>query len=75
MSITDEVLAANESYAKSFNLGHTGRVSSAKPQGLASLNHPNMELVEGAGLEGPAPIDTAVAYARQGHQRTRLLLP
>src|ERR1700693_5516267 len=45
---------------------------------LASLNHPNiaaiygieagaivMELVEGADLAGPVPVDTAVAYARQ----------
>ncbi len=47
-------------------------------QWLASLNHPNiatiysveqdaivMELVEGADLAGPVPIDTALAYARQ----------
>ena len=45
---------------------------------LASLNHPNiaaiydieegaivMELVEGAELKGPVPVDTAIAYARQ----------
>src|SRR4051812_47022198 len=47
-------------------------------QVLASLNHPNiaaiygieagaivMELVEGADLAGPVPVDTALAYARQ----------
>jgi hypothetical protein len=47
-------------------------------QVLASLNHPNiaaiygieqgaviMELVEGADLAGPVPIDTAIDYARQ----------
>src|SRR6266542_5303620 len=47
-------------------------------QVLASLNHPNiaaiygveagaivMELVEGADLAGPVPVDTAIAYARQ----------
>src|SRR3954462_12810276 len=47
-------------------------------QVLASLNHPNiaaiygieegaivMELVEGADLHGPLPIDTAIAYAKQ----------
>src|SRR5215831_7687154 len=47
-------------------------------QVLASLNHPNiaaiygieqgalvMELVEGADLHGPVPIDTALDYARQ----------
>src|SRR5260370_27242719 len=47
-------------------------------QVLASLNHPNiaaiygieqgaliMELVEGAGLKGPVPVDTAIAYAKQ----------
>src|SRR6185369_790052 len=47
-------------------------------QVLASLNHPNiaaiygieqgaivMELVEGADLAGPLPVDTAIAYARQ----------
>src|SRR4051812_34990746 len=47
-------------------------------QVLASLNHPNiaaiygveegaliMELVEGADLHGPVPIDTAIDYARQ----------
>src|ERR1039457_170391 len=47
-------------------------------QVLASLNHPNiaaiygieqgaiiMELVEGADLAGPVPIDTAIAYALQ----------
>src|SRR5689334_24874822 len=45
---------------------------------LAALNHPNiaaiygieegaivMELVEGADLAGPLPVDTAIAYARQ----------
>src|SRR5688572_19626913 len=45
---------------------------------LASLNHPNiaqiygieagaivMELVEGADLAGPLPLDTAIDYARQ----------
>src|SRR6195256_5611064 len=45
---------------------------------LASLNHPNiaaiygieagaivMELVEGADLAGPVPVNTAIAYARQ----------
>jgi serine/threonine-protein kinase len=47
-------------------------------QVLAALNHPNiaaiygieqgaivMELVEGQNLEGPLPVDTAIAYARQ----------
>src|SRR5713101_2064406 len=47
-------------------------------QVLASLNHPNiaaiygieenalvMELVEGEDLNGPLPVDTAIAYARQ----------
>src|SRR5438270_8874787 len=47
-------------------------------QVLASLNHPNiaaiygveertivMELVEGADLQGPVPLDAALAYARQ----------
>jgi serine/threonine-protein kinase len=47
-------------------------------QVLASLNHPNiaaiygieqgaivMELVEGQDLDGPLPVDTAIAYARQ----------
>jgi eukaryotic-like serine/threonine-protein kinase len=47
-------------------------------QVLASLNHPNiaaiygieqgaivMELVEGENLNGPVPLDTAIAYARQ----------
>src|SRR5437016_4023659 len=47
-------------------------------QVLASLNHPNiaaiygieqgaivMELVEGADLAGPLPVDTLIAYARQ----------
>jgi serine/threonine-protein kinase len=47
-------------------------------QVLASLNHPNiaaiygieqgaivMELIEGAGLAGPLPIDTVIDYARQ----------
>src|SRR5579864_9385359 len=47
-------------------------------QVLASLNHPNiaaiygieqgaivMELVEGADLKGPVPVETAVLYARQ----------
>src|SRR5256885_11202585 len=47
-------------------------------QTLAALNHPNiaaiygieqgaivMELVEGADLKGPAPVETALSYARQ----------
>jgi eukaryotic-like serine/threonine-protein kinase len=47
-------------------------------QVLAALNHPNiaaiygveqgaivMELVEGADLKGPVPVETAIAYARQ----------
>src|ERR1700730_8309999 len=47
-------------------------------QALAALNHPNiaaiygieqgaiiMELVEGEDLKGPAPVDTALAYAKQ----------
>src|SRR6478752_3342813 len=47
-------------------------------QVLASLNHSNiaaiygveagaivMELVEGEDLQGPVPVDTAIAYARQ----------
>src|SRR5256886_2621941 len=47
-------------------------------QVLASLNHPNiaaiygveegaivMELVEGADLRGPVPVETALQYARQ----------
>jgi serine/threonine-protein kinase len=58
----------------------TGRMArfEREAQVLASLNHPNiatiygveqgaliMELVEGADLAGPVPVETAIQYARQ----------